>query len=154
MLHPPRKLMYALEAVVDIAHNARPDPVQSKAVTRRQGIPHRYLEQVMQHLVHTGILKGVRGPKGGYTLARERRRITVGEVVRAIDQLSDDGDEDNDGEAAGASPIGRAVLGPFWNRLYADFIRRLDEVTLEELCRQVQEAGIKPESGDVTDFNI
>ena len=81
MLHPPRKLMYALEAVVDIAHNARPDPVQSKAVTRRQGIPHRYLEQVMQHLVHTGILKGVRGPKGGYTLARERRRITVGEVI-------------------------------------------------------------------------
>ena len=50
MLNLPRKTLYALEAVVDIAYNSRPDPVQSKDITRRQGIPHRYLEQVLQHL--------------------------------------------------------------------------------------------------------
>ena len=60
MLNLPRKTLYALEAVVDIAYNARPDPVQSKDITRRQGIPHRYLEQVLQHLVRNGILRGVR----------------------------------------------------------------------------------------------
>ena len=85
MLRLSRKTMLALEAVLDVAYNARPDPVQSKDITRRQGIPQRYLEQVMQQLVHKGILKGVRGPRGGYTLARERRKITVsvaqGEVV-------------------------------------------------------------------------
>jgi deoxyuridine 5'-triphosphate nucleotidohydrolase len=71
-----RKTALALEAVLDVAYNARPDPVQSRDITERQGIPHRYLEQVLQRLVRDGILKGVRGPRGGYTLARERRRVT------------------------------------------------------------------------------
>ena len=53
-----RKTLYALEAVVDIAHHARPDPVQSKDITQRQDIPQRYLESVLQHLVHAGILRG------------------------------------------------------------------------------------------------
>ena len=44
MLRLPRKMMYALEAVVDIAYNARPEPVQSKEIARRQGIPQRYLD--------------------------------------------------------------------------------------------------------------
>ncbi len=62
MLRLSKKTWLALEAVVDVAINARPDPVQSKEITKRQGIPQRYLEQVMQQLVHAGILKGVRGP--------------------------------------------------------------------------------------------
>jgi Rrf2 family iron-sulfur cluster assembly transcriptional regulator len=41
----------------------------------------------MQELVRAGILKGVRGPKGGYRLARERRRVTVGEIVRVVAAL-------------------------------------------------------------------
>ena len=45
--------MFAIEAVLDIAYNARPDPVQSKDITKRLGIPQRYLEQVMQrHILH------------------------------------------------------------------------------------------------------
>ena len=84
MLKLSRKMLYALEAVVDIAYNARPEPVQSKEITRRQGIPQRYLEQVMQQLVHEGVLKGVRGPKGGYRLARERRRKSA---VRGLEHM-------------------------------------------------------------------
>ncbi len=92
MLKLSRKTLYALEAVVDIAYNARSEPVQSKEITERQDIPQRYLEQVMQLLVRAGILKGVRGPRGGYLLARERRRITVGEIVRVIAALESNGD--------------------------------------------------------------
>jgi len=94
MLRLPRKALYALEAVVDIAFNARPDPVQAKEITRRQGIPPRYLEQVMQQLVHAGVLKGVRGPRGGYVLARERRRISVADIVTAIQALERDGGDE------------------------------------------------------------
>ena len=74
MLRLSKKTLLALEAVVDVAYNARPDPVQSKEITKRQGIPQRYLEQVLQQLVREGVLKGVRGPRGGYRLARARRR--------------------------------------------------------------------------------
>ncbi|MEO0995777.1 MAG: Rrf2 family transcriptional regulator, partial [Pseudomonadota bacterium] len=94
MLRLSRKTLLALEAVLDVAYNARPDPVQSKDITKRQGIPQRYLEQVMQSLVHKNILKGVRGPRGGYILARERRKITVADVVRVVDQLDADADTD------------------------------------------------------------
>jgi Rrf2 family protein len=71
MLRISKKLMFAIEAVLDIAYNAGSEPVQSGEITRRQGIPKRYLEQVLQQLVRAGVLAGVRGPRGGYRLARE-----------------------------------------------------------------------------------
>jgi Rrf2 family protein len=151
MLRLPRKTMYALEAVVDIAYNARPEPVQSKEITRRQGIPQRYLEQVMQQLVHAGILKGVRGPRGGYTLARERRRITVGEIVRTIDAMDADGEE---AEYNGGSELGQKVVRPMWTELQTEIARRLDAVTLEDLCNRARGIGIRPDSREMTDFEI
>src|SRR6202008_5198136 len=90
MLKLSRKTLLALEAVIDIPFTGRPEPVQAKEITARQGVPQRYLEQVMQQLVRAGVLKGVRGPRGGYRLAKERRRITVGEVVRVAESLDDD----------------------------------------------------------------
>ncbi|MEE8548688.1 MAG: Rrf2 family transcriptional regulator, partial [Alphaproteobacteria bacterium] len=66
MVNLSKKLLFAIEAVLDIAYNAGNQPVQSREVTRRQGIPKRYLEQVLQQLVRAGILTGVRGPRGGY----------------------------------------------------------------------------------------
>ncbi len=149
MLTLPKKMLYALEAVVDIAFNARPDPVQSKEITQRQGIPQRYLEQVMQQLVHAGILKGVRGPRGGYRLARERRRITAGDIVRVI------ADADTEGEAEiFSSEIGRKVVGPLWMEAQSALLKQLDQVTLEDLCRQAGRdcSGIAPRSGSTFDI--
>ena len=151
MLRLPRKMMYALEAVVDIAYNARPEPVQSKEIARRQGIPQRYLEQVMQQLVHAGILKGVRGPRGGYTLARERRRITLGEVVRTIELMDAEGEVDDYG---GGSALGQQVVRPLWLELQTEVMRKLDAVTLEEICARARDTGIKTEGRDASDFNI
>ena len=71
MLFLSRKTVLALETVVDVALHSRPDPVQAKDITKRQNVPQRYLEQIMQTLVKADILRGVRGPKGGYRLARE-----------------------------------------------------------------------------------
>ena len=87
MLHPSKRLLFAIEAVLDIAYYGGSQPVQSGEISTRQGIPRRYLEQVLQHLVRAEILAGHRGPKGGYLLARERRRITMGEIVRAVRQF-------------------------------------------------------------------
>ncbi len=134
-----KKTMYVLEAVLDIACNARPDPVQSKDIAQRQGIPQRYLEGALQNLVRAGVLRGVRGPKGGYRLARERRRITVAEVVRLME-----GQEEGDGEDGklSISPLGRAVVQPLWQELHDDMLTRLEKVTLEDLFRQARQAGV------------
>jgi Rrf2 family protein len=150
MLRLSRKTMLALEAVLDVAYNARPDPVQSKDITARQGIPQRYLEQVMQQLVHNGILKGVRGPKGGYTLARERRRITVGDVVRSVDQL----DADADSEPISKAELGDKVVAPLWAETQETILARLDEITMEDLCRRARKLDIVHGAKLKPDFNI
>lgn len=152
MLRLPRRTLFALEAVVDIAYNARPDPVQAKEITRRQGIPPRYLEQVMQQLVRSGILKGVRGPRGGYTLARERRRISVGDVVRAIEGLEDE--EETDDRTEPGSPIGVMVVRPLIDQLRAELEKRLDQVTLDDLCGSAQNNGVPIATSIRADFTI
>ncbi|WP_340148630.1 Rrf2 family transcriptional regulator [uncultured Sneathiella sp.] len=149
MLHLPRKMLYALEAVVDIAFNARPDPVQSKEITKRQGIPLRYLEQVMQQLVHGGILKGVRGPRGGYRLARERRRITAGDVIRVINAA-----EAEENEQIFTSEIGQNVVGPLWNDAQASLLAELDSVTLEDLCQRALKKDPAEVPADGSHFEI
>ena len=61
----------------------RARPVSAKALAARHGLPPRHLEPVLQALVHEGILRGIRGPRGGYELGREQRRITAAEILRA-----------------------------------------------------------------------
>ncbi|MEO0427954.1 MAG: Rrf2 family transcriptional regulator [Pseudomonadota bacterium] len=150
MIRLSRKTMLALEAVLDVAYNARPEPVQSKDITSRQGVPQRYLEHVMQQFVHHGILKGVRGPKGGYTLARERRRITVGDVVRVVDAM----DEASDAEPLSAAPLGEQIIHPLWTETRDAMLKRLDAITMEDLCRDAQKRGIPHGSKHDPDFSI
>ena len=151
MLRLSRKTLLALEAVIDIAFNARPEPVQAKEITARQGVPQRYLEQVMQQLVRAGILKGVRGPRGGYRLARERRRITLGEIIRVIRDL--EASEDPIADPAGAE-LGHKVVRPLWQELQDSVMQQLEGITIEDLCLRAFRAGIAGEFGARMDFTI
>lgn len=137
MLRLTRKSILALEAVLDIAYNSRTEPVQSRDVTKRQGVPSRYLEQVLQHLVREGVLKGVRGPRGGYVLARERRRVTISDVLRVVSTM--DGDED---VAVSSAELGEKVVGPIWKEMNDEILRRYDLITIEDLCVQAADSGI------------
>ena len=150
MLKLSRKTLLALEAVIDIAFNARPEPVQAKEITARQGVPQRYLEQVMQQLVRAGILKGVRGPRGGYRLARERRRISVGDIVRVAESVEDaDGDE-----AKPRSDLSARIVAPLIQTLQQDVMTRLDAVSIEDLCRRARDQGVDCGGAASADFTI
>jgi Rrf2 family transcriptional regulator, iron-sulfur cluster assembly transcription factor len=150
MLKLSRKTMLALEAVIDIAFNARPEPVQAKEITARQGVPQRYLEQVMQQLVRAGVLKGVRGPRGGYRLARERRRISVGDVVRVAEAI-DDGEAEN---PEPRSELGTRVVTPLIAKLQDEVMKQLDAISIEDLCSQARAAGVDCGGGSTADFTI
>ncbi len=151
MLKLSRKTLLALEAVIDIAFNARPEPVQAKEITGRQGVPQRYLEQVMQQLVRAGILKGVRGPRGGYRLAKERRRISVGEIVRVAEAIEDAENE----SAKPTSDLGRRIVAPLIQSLQQEVMQRFDSITIEDLCRRARAEGVASGEAAVTaDFTI
>ncbi len=86
-----RKGILAIAAVIDVALNADGRPVSAKALAGRHKLPPRHLEPVLQALVRDGILKGVRGPHGGYELGRERRRINAADILRAAGTVDDAG---------------------------------------------------------------
>ena len=151
MLRLSKKLLFAIEAVVDIAYHAGPGPVRSTDISRRQGIPRRYLEQVLQQLVHKKILSGQRGPRGGYRLARERRRITVGEIIRVVREL--EGARDPTMESDG-SEIGHKVVRPLWIEMQREIMERFDRMTIEELCQRAGALDIPSEASKVPDFSI
>ena len=142
MLRPSKKLVLALEAVADIAFHGGAEPVQSQDIARRLCLPRRYLEQVMQQLVRAGILRGVRGPRGGYRLARERRRVSVGDVVRVVRGIEDLPAQE---DLASSSKLGRRVIGPFWATTEHELMTRLDRVSIEDLCRRAEEHGLVSE---------
>jgi Rrf2 family transcriptional regulator, iron-sulfur cluster assembly transcription factor len=150
MLKLSRKTLLALEAVIDIAFNARPEPVQAKEITARQGVPQRYLEQVMQQLVRAGVLKGVRGPRGGYRLAKERRRITVGDVVRVAESI-DDGEG---GNPEPRSDLGARIVTPLILTLQDEVMARLDAISIEDLCTRARAAGVDCGGPNSADFTI
>lgn len=141
-----RKFLEALEAVVYVALHSGAHAVNSKEIAQHQGVQPRYLEQIMQKLVKAGILRGSRGPKGGYTLARERRRQTVGEIFQVVAQL-----ENQRKPNKKDSKLFKTVLTPLWDQMQDDTVKRLEDVSIEDLCK---EAGVVAPAEKKTDFAI
>ena len=130
-----RRSLLAIAAVVDIALHARPKPVSAKALAGRHDLPPRHLETVLQQLVRSGILKGVRGPSGGYELARDRRRVTAGDIVRsAMLATGEDG--------LPPMPHSRLVdhvIEPEVKLASNAFLTHLDSINVEDLCQRAEE---------------
>lgn len=145
-----RRSLLSIAAVVDVALHARPIPVSAKALASRHDLPPRHLETMLQALVRAGILKGVRGPRGGYEFAKERRRVTAGDVVRAALMAT--------GEDA-MPPIPHSklvdqVVGPLVTEAGNTFLARLDLVTIEELCRDAEAKAVFGGPPTAIDFTI
>ena len=136
---------------MDIAYHSSGQPVQSQEITRRQNIPRRYLEQALQKLVRAHVLTGVRGPRGGYNLARERRRISVGDIVRVVqDRETGTGlDGGNPG-----SELTAKVITPMWEDLHVTMMEKLNGISIDDLCTQANCAGVESEGRQNLDFSI
>ena len=145
-----RRSVLAIAAVVDIALHARPSPVAAKALASRHNLTPRHLETVLQALVRHGILKGVRGPRGGYELARERRRITAADVVRAAMTAS----AATPDEATPESRLVQDVVDPVVQRASEAFLAALEAVTVDDLCRRAEETIAAPTLATGADFTI
>jgi Rrf2 family transcriptional regulator, iron-sulfur cluster assembly transcription factor len=145
-----RRSLLAIAAVVDIALHSRSSPVAAKALAARHKLPPRHLETLLQGLVHAKILKGVRGPRGGYELARERRRITVGEIVRTSVSLST-ADPDDVGSR---SKLLERVVEPSVRKAGESFLINLDAISVEQLCDDAEKAQVLEEEKAAGDFTI
>ncbi len=80
-----RSTGYALLAVGFIARNQGKSVVLSQAVSREYDIPLEYLLKILQQLVRANVLRSKRGPRGGFSLAKPTNKITMLEIIEAVD---------------------------------------------------------------------
>ena len=80
----PIKVTYAIMATIELARHNRTMPIQAKAIAARQGIPSRFIEQILQGLKQAGIVRSLRGAQGGYTLVQDPSQITLAELVNSM----------------------------------------------------------------------
>jgi Rrf2 family transcriptional regulator, iron-sulfur cluster assembly transcription factor len=127
---------YAIKAMLDLAlHDGGGlQPIQD--IAARQGIPQRYLEQVLLQLKRGGMLASRRGSAGGYRLGRAPDEITVGAVLSAVEGGPD---LERGGRAHGLA-AGRADdLADLWQEIADALSAVVDRVSFEELRRRVEE---------------
>lgn len=131
----PRKGLLAIAAVIDVALHGRGRPVSAKALAARHDLPARHLEPVLQALVRVGILRGIRGPRGGYELARERRRITADDILRAAGTIEDPNDPSG---SAGSALLSQVVI-PAVGQAERAFSTSLSRISLDELAKRAEQ---------------
>jgi len=128
----PRKAVLAVAAVIDVAMQEHGKPISAKTLASRHGLPPRHLEPVLQALVRCGILKGIRGPRGGYELARDRRRITANDILQAAGTV-----EDSEEPQSGSELVTKVVL-PAVAAAEREFGVALSRINVEDLTRDAQ----------------
>src|SRR6476660_3614581 len=124
----PRKGLLAIAVVVDVALQTDGRPISAKTLATRHGLPPRHLESVLQSLVRVGILKGIRGPHGGYELARERRGVTANDILRAAGDVHEAREEPN-------SKLVVKVVLPVLSAAEQEFEQALSRISVDDIVQ-------------------
>jgi Rrf2 family protein len=132
----PRKGVLAIATVIDVALQEHGHPISAKTLAERHGLPPRHLESVLQALVRDGILKGIRGPRGGYELARERKQVTANDILRAAGTV-----DDGEVAPAGSDLLNKVVL-PALSQAENEFGVALSRINVEDMARNAARLNI------------
>ena len=130
------KERFAVTAMIDLALNSGEGPVTLAAISERQKISLSYLEQLFGRLRRYGLVESVRGPGGGYCLARPDADITIADVVRAVDEMLD---ATQCGGLQNCRQAQRCMTHELWSTLNDRIYEFLSSVTLaDEVKKQRQ----------------
>ena len=124
---------YATLAVLELALREGASHVQTKEIAEKQGIPLKFLEQILSQLRTAGVVKSVRGASGGYSLARAASAISLKDVVVAVE-----------GDLRGTESIIGVRTGlTVWQELQDEFLSRLASISFRDLVdRKLKESRI------------
>ena len=124
-----------MRMMLDIATNDHGEPVRIKDIAARQDISVKYLEQIVSVLTKAGYVKSIRGPQGGYRLAKPPQEYTLGSILRLTEgnlaPVACLETEENACERCGTCPT-----LDFWTGLYAVVNDYVDRFTLADLVRE------------------
>jgi Rrf2 family protein len=130
-----RKGVLAIAAVLEVAVHGSDKPVSAEVLAERYGLPTRHLEPLLQALVREGILRGIRGPRGGYHLGRPGNTITVERILRTVRTT-----EDAQQTSLAQSQLLSKVVVPALERIEKTFSTALARISIADLTRS---AGVR-----------
>jgi len=150
------KSRYGARAIFDIAYHSAGMPVQIKDISKRQEIPPRYLEQIFQKLKKANIVKSVRGPGGGYVLAKHPNKITVGDIIQAMWEPIDpvfcvDSETKQNKKCSRAE---ECVTRLVWKEAGEKITKLFDSITISDLCEKARNLGVKKDMRHPFDYSI
>ncbi len=131
-----REEQYGIMALVDLAYNLGGGPAQVRQIAKRQRIPQRFLEQIFAKLRQADVVVGKRGPRGGYSLAKDPKDIRLEEVMKALrPRLQEEEKQD--------VPALANLIDTVWSEIEGSFQSTLREVSLANLCQRAKDLGIE-----------
>ena len=134
---------YALRSMVDLALWGNEGPVSRRELAARQEISSPYVAQLFRKLIAAGLARGVKGPGGGYALARPPEAISAGDVVRAAEGPIELVRCIVPGSGLPCKRTGDCVTRLLWRRMTDAVKEILDSVTLQDLCEEARGLGEK-----------
>jgi len=136
------KSTYGLRAMLNVANRSGSDAVSIADISNREGISTSYLEQLLNKLRHGGFIESIRGPKGGYVLARSAADITVADIVKALEGSIYPGHcSTAHSNKISCKRSKSCVPKMVWDRLSKAINDCLESITLEDLCRKADKIG-------------
>ena len=126
---------FAVTAMMDVAMHGGPGPVTLAAVSGRQRISLSYLEQLFGKLRRSGLVESVRGPGGGYNLAKSPEAVSVADIILAVDEPID---ATQCGGKENCHDDRRCMTHDLWAALNDHIFTFLSGVTLAQLVKQQQ----------------
>lgn len=126
---------YGIMAAVDLATQSIDSPIQAKSIAKRQGIPARFLEQVLHAMKRAGLVTSLRGAQGGYVLSKKPSDMSVADILEALDGPLNHLASGNLGTIRIGTKSDR-LLSQVWKRVYQAEQEVLSAITVEELAQQ------------------
>ena len=132
---------YGMRALVELALTAGRGPLSATLIAKRQDLSVAYLEQLLHRLKRQGLVSSIRGPRGGYVLARDPHQITMADVVRVLDGTNGRnraGSSRASPTASGARRHAQRIADTVWRCVHERLAQSLGTVTLQDLCEEVR----------------
>jgi Rrf2 family protein len=141
--------LLAVLIMLDVAfHAGRTSTVSAADIAERAGLARRGIEPLLQNLSRSGLLESIRGPRGGYRLGRPRRDIHLDEVMRIA--LADDAAP----EDGPRGELHEKVIDSLWNELDQAFAAQLHGLTVDDLVKRAEQAGLARPLAEPITFSI
>ena len=138
---------YGMRALVELVLAQGRGPISAALIAKRQDLSVAYLEQLLHRLKKHGLVSSIRGPRGGYVLAKDPHRITMADVVGILDG------ENGVRNGKSREPIRRTLANgrhaqritqAVWRCVHERITESLGSVTLQDLCDEVQAGAVDP----------